>query len=226
MIGKILLILLGLILLLVAVLLLIPVNLRVSYDAGALQVWLRYASKTIILYPSKDKKEETAEPEPPDKEKSQENKLKKEKTKPNWEQISYSLDVLPQVLLRALRRTGRRIVITPLKFHLLVAGTDPADTAVLYGKLQGGLAAVLPALHKTVRIKEQDIRLFLDFCEERMDCIADLGIRIRPWDMLIVTVSAVGGLIKWYFGFKKCASTSEASHKNKSSVTVSADPAV
>lgn len=225
MIGKILLVLLGMVLLAVAVLLLIPVNLRVSYEAGTLQAWLRYASKTITLYPPGEKKEEKSEPEQRSTAKPKEEKLKKEKTEPNWEQISYSLDILPRVLLRALRRTGRRIVITPLKVHLLVAGADPADTAVLYGKLQGVLAATLPPLHKTVRIREQDIRLFLDFCEERMDCIAEVGVRIRPWDMLVVALSAIGGVIKWYFGFKKRASTPEASHKKKQRSTVPAEPA-
>lgn len=225
MVGKILLILLGVILLVLAVLLLIPLHLRVSYEAGALRVWLRYASKTITLYPSGEKKEDKPEPVDQNTNKPKEEKPKKEKTKPNWEQISYSLDVLPQVLLRALRRTGRRIVISPLKLHLLVAGIDPADTAVLYGKLQGILAAALPPLHKAVRIKEQDIRVFLDFCEERIDCIADLGVRIRPWDMLVVAFSAVGGIIKWYIGFKKRGNTPEASHKNKKRSTVPADPA-
>lgn len=225
MVGKILLILLGVVLLAAAVLLLIPLNLRVSYESGTVHVWLRYASKTMILHPANEEKEEQTEPEKQNTVKSGAKKHKKEKKKPNWEQISYSLDVLPRVLLRALRRTGRRIVITPLKLHILVAGTDPADTAVLYGKLQGVLAATLPSIHKAVRIREQDIRLFLDFTEERMDCIADLGIRIRPWDMLAVALSAMGGIIKWYFGFKKRADTPEASHKNKQRSTVPADPA-
>lgn len=225
MVGKILLILLGMILLAAAVLLLIPLNLRVSYEAGALRAWLRYASKTIDLYPPKEGKDEKTGSEDQNTAKSKEEKPKKEKTKPNWEQISYSLDVLPRVFLRALRRTGRRIVITPLKFHLLVAGIDPADTAVLYGKLQAVLAAVLPPLHQAVQIREQDIRLFLDFCEERMDCVVDFGVRIRPWDMLTVALSAMGGVIKWYFGFKKRASTPEASHKKKRKSTVSAGPA-
>ena len=103
----------------------------------------------------------------------------------------------------------------PLKIHLLVATSDPADTALLYGKLQGVLAAILPPLHCAVRIRDQDIQLFPDFCEESMDVIADVGLRIRPWDVLVVALFAAGGLVKWYFGFRKRADKHPDEQKRK-----------
>lgn len=218
MVGKILLILLGVVLLACAVLLLLPVTVRVSYEQGELRAWLRFASWKIDLYPSQDKQEEsreTAEAREKEPKQKKEPKRKKENVKPNWEQISYTLEALPRVLLRALQRTGRRITVTPLKLHLLVAGNDPADTAVLYGWLQGFLAAILPPLHQAVRIREQDIQLFPDFCEEKMDLIADVGVRIRPWDILVVAVFAAGGVIKWYIGYKKRADKPDTAQKNE-----------
>lgn len=226
MIGKILLILLGAVLLALLVLLLIPLTVRVSYENGVFSAWLRYASKKITLYPRPEEEEKPREEDTPKPTEEKSSKKKeKAKIKPNWEQISYSLEVLPRVMLRALRRTGRRITITPLKLHLLVAGEDPADVAMLYGRLHGVLAATLPPLHEAVRIKDQDIRLFPDFCGERMDCIADVGVRLRPWDILAVAVLALGGVIKWYFGFKKRADKHETAQKEEQKPTAPADTA-
>ncbi len=202
MIGTILLILLGVILVALLAALLLPVSVHLNYENGTLRIDASCARKRIAVYPGantgKTKKTKSS------KKKTSTDAEKKPKVKPNWEQIRYSLDVLPGVLIQALSRTARRICITPLKVHLLVAGSDPADTAVLYGKLQGVLAVALPALHRAVRIKDQDIQLFPDFSQERMDCIADLGVRLRILDVVIVAVGVVGGLIKWRTGFGIC----------------------
>ena len=126
----------------------------------------------------------------------------------------YTLEVLPPVLCKACVRVGKRIQISPLQIYILVAGTDPADTAILYGKLEAVMAAVLPVLHQTVRIEEQDIQLFPDFCEEQMDFIVDVGLRIRPFDLLVVVFCAFGGLLKWFVGFRRRADAVE--HKQRS----------
>ena len=229
MIGKILLIILALLTAALLVLLLIPVSLRVSYEGGALRVAVRYASK--LLYPSERKEtQETSAKKNKSKTKKQSTKASEptkasEKKKPNFEQISYSLDVLPGIIVRALRGTMRRIRITPLKVHLLVALSDPADTAVLYGKLHAVLNAILPSIHRAVRIEEQDIQLFPDFSGEKMDCIADVGIQIRPFDVLIVALVAAFGVIKWYIGYKKRADKTDTAQETTKKTTAQADPA-
>lgn len=210
MLGTILLGLLAILCLFLLVLLFLPVSLRVSYEAGNFRAWLRYASLTIPLFPreKKEKPPKKEKPKKPSKRKSKPAKpeqKKKKFQKPNWQQITYSLDVLPKVFLRAVRRMGRRIRITPLQVHLLIATSDPADTAVLYGKLYGGLDAFLPLLHRAVRIEKQDIQLFPDFTQERMDYIVDIGIQIRPFDALVVALRMVGGCVKWFIGYRKRA---------------------
>ena len=219
MVGKILLILFVVLVAALLILLLIPVSLRVSYEDGNLRIVVRYASR--ILYPSAHKEESD------DSEESAKEKPKKTSgiAKPNFQQISYSVDVLPGIVVRALRGTVRRIRITPLKFHLLIALSDPADAAVLYGKLHGVLNATLPAIHRAVRIEEQDIQLFPDFTHEEMDCIADVGIRIRPFDVLVVALIAALGIIKWYIGYKKRADKTDTAHGQIKRTTAQADPA-
>jgi hypothetical protein len=204
---------LGALVLVLALLLLTPLRVRASYDRGAVAVGIRYGPVKIALYPRPEKKKpekEKAEKAPPEKE-------KKPKAKPNRQQIRYSLNTLPPILGRALGRVRRRIRIEPMKLHLLVAGTDPADTAELYGKLEAALGAFLPALHRYVTIRDQDVRLFLDFQEENMDCIADIGVSLRPWDALVIALGAGGGLLKWLRGYQKLADQpagESANHKS------------
>lgn len=214
MIGNILLIVLGVVLLAILVILLLPISVRVNYEAGTFRFWLRYAGKVILQHPAHPTGREKEKKTKPDEAATESSPEPKKKPKVNWEQISYSLDVLPRLIVKSLSRTAGCIQIRPLKIHVLVAGPDPADTAVLYGKLHGVLAAVMPSLHRAVRIKDQDIQLFPDFCEERMDFIVDLGFRIRIWDLLVVAVSAMFGVLKWYLGFRK-RRTRESNETNK-----------
>lgn len=205
MIGRILLYILCALLLLLVVLLLLPAQVRFRYDQGDLALWVRFGPVKLQLFPPGEKKEKPEKK--PQKEPSQKKeKPKKPKGKINREQILYSLEALPPILGRALRRTGRRLRVAPLKIHLLVAGPDPADTAMLYGKLEAALGAGLPVLHRLVHIREQDIRLFLDFQQEQMDLIADVGVALRPWDLVSVGVRACGSLLKWFLQFRKLAS--------------------
>ena len=161
---------LGILALILAAAVLTPVQVRVTYDRDGLTVRAGYGPLHLQLYPrpagekekkeAKPKKEKKAKKEKPEKE-------KKPRAKINREQILYSLEKLPPVLGKALKRAGRRVTISPLQVFLLIAGTDPADTAQLYGRLTSALASGLPVLQRTVRVREQDIRLYPDFAEER-----------------------------------------------------------
>lgn len=197
-------IILGVLALALAAAALTPVHVRVSYDGDGLTVRARYGP--LLLYPRPAGGKKKKETEPKEKKREKPEKKKKPGAKINREQIFYSLEKLPPVLGRALKRVGRRVTITPLRVYLLIAGTDPADTAQLYGRLTSALASGLPVLQRTVRIREQDIRLYPDFAAERTQCEADVGMRIRPWDVLVTGVCAGVSLIRWFLGFRKLAS--------------------
>lgn len=224
MIGKILLCVFGVLFLFLLIALRIPAYVRISYEQGQLCSFIKYVWMTIPLYPKKkeetQKIQEEAHPEEtaPEKEATQKKKI-------NRDQIFYTLDTLPSVILKAIKRFGKSIRIEPLKIHVLVATPDPADTAILYGKIQSVLAAVLPILHQHIKIREQDIQLFTDFCEEDMDCIVDAGVGIAPGDVLLIAFGALGGMMKWLIGFRKRASKEPAVTDNKRDTTAQADKA-
>ncbi len=128
----------------------------------------------------------------------------KKKFQINLDQILYSLDVLPPILGRALRRTCGSLRIEPLRLYVLVAGEDPADTAMLYGRLAAGIAAALPALERAAA--DPDIQLYMDFTRRRMELSADVGVSVRPIRLVWIVLRAGGSLLKWFMGFRRLAS--------------------
>lgn len=217
MIGKIVLGVLLTLLALLLVLLQIPVSVRFSYQDGAPEAALRYGPMRLSLFPGKkepvgDRPEEKKKPE-------KEPKPKKKGRRINREQILYALETLPPILGRALRRTGRSIRIRPLKIYVLVAGYDPADTALLYGRLEAALHGGLPLLRQAVRISEEDVRLYLDFTKRQMDVIADVGVSLRPGSLAWVGLRAAASLVKWFLGFRKLASPPDKEEKSQEKET-------
>lgn len=225
--GKIILgILVGLAVL-ILLLLQIPVKIRASYQNGTPELLVRYGPIRRRLFPPPDGKKETdGKKKGPEKAKKADKPKKEKQKKPgakiNREQIFYALEKLPPILGRALRRTGRSIRVDPLKVYVLVAGYDPADTALLYGRLEAAAAAGLPILEKVLRLKDPDVRLYLDFNERELDVIADVGVALRPGSLVWMALRAGGSLLKWFLGFRKLASpppaaeTAEENEKNTS----------
>ena len=228
MIGKIILGILLALLLLLAVALLIPVKVGFSYDQGDMALTVRYGPVKRRLFPPPEKdKDKSPEEKPPKKKKAKKakkEKPKKPKAKINMEQILYALEKLPPILGRALRRTGRSIRVTPLKAYVLVAGNDPADTARLYGRLEAAVGAGLPVLEKGLGIKDSDIRLYLDFTQQQMDLIADVGVSLRPGSLVWIGLRAGGSLLKWFFGFRRLASPPPGDSEEEKSTEDSSQP--
>ena len=225
--GTIILILVGLLAFVLLIALFLPGYIRISYENGETHLSVRYFCWSVepLRYLEKNKVEKKkTKKQAKKKEHTKESKEHKFKT-PNREQILYSLDVLPEVLIRAARRALKKLRISPLKVHVLVAGTDPADTAVLYGYLHAALGAVLPPLHQAVKIKDQDIQLFPDFTQDRMDFILDVGIGMRIIDLIIVVLSAVSGVLKWYKGYKQRADKPVSKQHDNKNISAEADDA-
>ncbi len=227
MIGTIFLILLGVLALVLLIALFIPGYIRLSYENGETNLSVRYFCWSVdpLRYLKKDeadrKKIKKTKKKTEDPKDTKEHKFRS----PNSDQIVYSIEVLPDLLIRAARRAIKKLRVSPLKIHVLVAGTDPADTAVLYGYLHAALGAILPPLHQAVRISDQDIQLFPDFTQERMDIILDVGVGMRIIDLIIIAVSSVSGVLKWYKGYKQRATKPSTKQVDKNNIPAGSDSA-
>ena len=62
-------------------------------------------------------------------------------------------------------------------------------------------------------MKHQDVELYVDFRRDKPDCIADVGVSIRPGVLVLAALIAGGGALRWFLGSRKLASPAEAADK-------------
>ena len=90
------------------------------------------------------------------------------------------LDFLPLVkdLFDFLGNFRRKLRINHLEIKLIMAGDDPCDLAVNYGRAWAAVGNLLPKLEQWFVIKKRDIEVECDFTVSEMLIIAGLDLTI------------------------------------------------
>lgn len=166
-------IILGVLVLLIAAILLVPIGADLGYEQGKIHVSATLAGTEIRLFPRK-KKPESDEPKPPKKEKKKKEKKPKEggdeeeKPKEKRKLPDITLDEILDLLKAVLHGLGhftKRIRVDRFVLHLIVAGYDPYDVAMAYGKINAWLSAMAPACTK-LNAKNSDVWTAVDFTDD------------------------------------------------------------
>ena len=194
----------------------LPIGVRVRYNSEGLLVKLIAGPVKITLLPrppkkkkEKKKKEKKAAqasaaqeenlPKPP-----QPPKQPKEK-KPKAEKGGSLLDFLPLVktALDFLGDFRRKLRLDNLYLRLILAGDDPCDLAVNYGRAWAAVGNLIPQLEKWFVIKKRDIEVECDFETSETLVIAHLDLTITVGRLLAAVLKfAVRALIE-YLKFRK-----------------------
>lgn len=146
---------------LIALIVFAPVRVIIQYDARGLSVWMPFGPFRKVLYPAEKK---------PEKKKSKKKKQSSAAKKPQQEKKSGNLqEFYPylHILLDFLKDLRRKIRIRFLQMHLTMAGDDPCDLAVNYGKAWGILANIVPLLERVFVIRKKDLQVNCDFQAEQ-----------------------------------------------------------
>ena len=167
-------------------LLLIPLGIGASYEESGAAVWLTVGLIKIPLYPRKDKKT---------KGKKVTEKSAKEKEKGG----DYA-DFLPLIadLLELLSDLRRKLIIKKLRCKLTLAGGDPCDLAVNYGKAWAALGGLTPVLDKVFVIKKKDLSVDCDFTDEQTRILFYIDGRISLMRLLAIVVIHGASILKKY----------------------------
>ncbi len=114
-------------------------------------------------------------------------------------------DFLPlvEVGLDLLGDLRRKLRVDCLKLHLVMAGDDPCDLAVNYGRMNAAVAGLLARLEQFLVIKKQEVYLGCDFAGDKTLVAARLDVTI-PLGRL-VAMGLVYGLraLKTYRNIQK-----------------------
>jgi hypothetical protein len=211
----------GGILALLLVLLLLRVGVVVTYEE-ALTVTARLGPAHIQLVPGKESEEKKKKKEK-DKATGEKNekKSKKEKKagkvpfpKPSWQEIKHTLPFFWGILKKTLRRTRKRILISPLQLSVIFGGDDPAKISRYYGAAGTAVWTIMPQLEELMHIRDPHIHLGVDFNKERTQASGSIGFSFLILDLMVIGLGAGIPALKWYRRFEKEQKTAKKPAEN------------
>lgn len=190
-----------------ALLAILPLGVRIRYDAQGSLVKLIVGPVKLTVYPrpKKEKKspkkeiaksasadvqpEEPLLPDPP-----QPPPVPKKEKKPSGGSLT---DFLPFIKLGLdfLGDFRRKLRVNHLYLRLILASSDPCDLAVNYGKTWTAVGNLMPVLDRWFVIKKRDVEVECDFTASETKVIARMDITMTLGRLLtLVAVYACRGL--------------------------------
>ena len=179
----------------------LPLGVRVRYDNAGFFLRVIVGPIKITVFPirKKAKKGKTRKK----KKKPEQKTVKKESTSPekkptqpskaapvNKEKGGSLTRFLPLVKLglRFLGDFRRRIRVDRLYLRLILAGDDPCDLAVNYGRIWAAVGNLMPQLERLFVIRKRDIEVECDFTAEEICVVARMDVTITLGRLLVLAV--------------------------------------
>lgn len=167
-------------LLVLVLLAILPLGFTARYDADGAQLKLIAGPVRVQVYPAKKKKD--TQKKKPAKAKKKKAAAKKDGADEKKRGGSFT-DFLPMVsiALDLLRDFGRKLRVNRLDLNLILAGGDPCDLAIQYGKACSAMGCLWPILEEVFVIKGRDVKIQCDFeasqtlVDARLDMTITLG---------------------------------------------------
>lgn len=197
----------------------IPVGAFVRYDSQGLVVkvvagWLRLTLIPTPKWMKKKKKpqqnppvqpEAESEPSPPPKAKEQRKQKKEEPEEPKGEKGGSLTDFLPlvRVALDAVNQFRRKLRLDELVLVLTLAGDDPCDLALNYGRAWEALGNLMPRLERVFTIGKRRMEVQCDFTSQETRIEAQVRLTITIGRLLRLILVYAYLFVKEYLKFKK-----------------------
>lgn len=176
----------------------LPLGVYIRYNDAGLLLKIVVGPLKITVFPRKKKRK--IQKEPTQKQESEE-KVKPApledkppqppKTQPETKEKGGSLTRFLPLVKLGLRFLGdfrRKLRMDDLYLRLILAGDDPYDLAVNYGRVWAAVGNLLPQLDRLFVVKKRDIQVECDFTAEETSVIAHLCITITLGRLLVLAI--------------------------------------
>lgn len=205
---------LAVILLIIALILWFPVRIGIAYGEAGASGWLKVLFWKIPLFPSEKTEEETEQTSKQKHRKSKkkskagkkdsadEYKPSKKKKKTLWEWIELIL-LIAQSGGRIARRFWKGFRINDLSLQMAVAGSDAAQTAITYGRINGAVYTAYPLLSRIITLNRSSIRIVPDFLSEKSRIEASGELFFRVGTLLVALFSGGFYFLKGFLAMSK-----------------------
>lgn len=170
-----------------------PVGVHARYNSDGILLRAIVGPVKITLLPRKKKekkRESTEKPVKPKKEKVPKQKKKPDKPADNQEKGGSVTDFLPllQLVFDFLGEFRRKLRVNRLELKLVLAGGDPCNLAVNYGKAWAAVGNLMPQLERFFVIRKRDVEVECDFTAGQTLIIARLDLTITIGRLLSMAV--------------------------------------
>ena len=144
---------------------LLPIGIFAAYDSGGAVAALTVGFVRIPLYPrrkSAGKQDKKPKNDPTEKDDFE---SKKSKQRKKLGTLSDFNEIL-RLVLYFLSDFRRKLRIKNLEFKLILAGDDPCDLSVNYGRSWAALGNLMPQLERLFVIKKRNLQINCDYTVE------------------------------------------------------------
>ena len=165
----------------------LPLGAGAIYNSDGPRAYLLVGPVRIQLYPGKKKEKK---PHKTEKKAAPAKKAPADKPKSTNKKGGSFTDFLPlvQTLLDLLIDFRTKIRVKRLELKLVLAGGDPCDLAVNYGRAWAALGNLMPQLERFFVIKKRDLEVECDFTADKTLVFAQLDITITVGRLLYLVV--------------------------------------
>ena len=166
----------------------LPLGVSAIYDSSGAVVKVIAGPIRLTVYPgkkkAKKKKESKKKQTKTQTQSTQSSSQQKTDKKGSW------TDFLPivQTVLDLLGDFGRKLRVDLLEMNLILAGDDPCDLAVNYGRAWTALGNLWPQLERLFVIKKRNVQIQCDFEADATKVTARLDLTITLGRLLYLVV--------------------------------------
>lgn len=181
---------------------LIPLGAFLRYDQDGFRVRLVVGPLRFTVYPFPERK-----PKKPKKEKKKQPPKQQAAPKPEPEEKKGGRlqDFYPfvQLGLRFMKELRKKLCINRLVLKLTLAGDDPCDLAVTYGRTWAALGSLMPVLERFFNIRKRTIDVQCDFNGDDILLETQAELTLRIYQLLRMTAVYGYLVIKEFLQMKK-----------------------
>lgn len=183
----------------------LPLGVRVRYDCDGAAVKVLAGPARIPVFP-RPKKEKPKEEGKKPAEKKPKQQTRKSAAEASEKKAGGSLtDFLPLVklALELLNDFRRKLRVDYLELKLVLAGDDPCDLAVNYGRAWAALGNLLPRLERVLVIRKRDLNVECDFTADSTLVTAGLDVTITFGRLMALALRYGIRALKEYLSISK-----------------------
>jgi len=175
-----------------AALAILPIGVSAIYDAGGAAVWAIAGPVRLQVYP-RDKKKGRK----PEEEKEKKKETASSSTKKTGGSITEFMPMV-QVVLDFVKAFFRILRVKRLELKVILAGDDPCDLAINYGRAWAALGNLIPLLDQCFVIKKRDLEVECDFMADTATVYARADLTITLGRLLSRTLWHGGRALREY----------------------------